>query len=232
MTHNFGGFKKEFWQFFEELKENNNREWFEENKERYKTDIVSPISDFIIDMGEKLKEISPHYNANPKPNGGSMFRIYRDVRFSKDKRPYKENAGIQFRHKLGKDAHAPGFYVHLEPGNLFYGGGVWMPDNAALAKIRDRIVAHPKKWQAVIEDDGIVKKLGGIGGDGLSRPPRGYDPDHKFIDDLKRKSYFAMKHSTDKKLVTKPEFLDEVVCNFNASVPLMTFISDAVGVEF
>jgi uncharacterized protein (TIGR02453 family) len=232
MAQYFDGFKKEFWQFFEELKENNNREWFEENKERYKTDIVSPISDFIIDMGEKLKEISPHYNANPKPNGGSMFRIYRDVRFSKDKRPYKENAGIQFRHKLGKDAHAPGFYVHLEPGNLFYGGGVWMPDNAALAKIRDRIVAHPKKWQAVIEDDGIVKKLGGIGGDGLSRPPRGYDPDHKFIDDLKRKSYFAMKHSTDKKLVTKPEFLDEVVCNFNASVPLMTFISDAVGVEF
>jgi uncharacterized protein (TIGR02453 family) len=232
MAQYFDGFKKEFWQFFEELKENNNREWFEENKERYKTDIVSPISDFIIDMGEKLKEISPHYNANPKPNGGSMFRIYRDVRFSKDKRPYKENAGIQFRHKLGKDAHAPGFYVHLEPGNLFYGGGVWMPDNAALAKIRDRIVAHPKKWQAVIEDDGIVKKLGGIGGDGLSRPPRGYDPDHKFIDDLKRKSYFAMKHSTDKKLVTKPEFLDEVVCNFNASVPLMAFISDAVGVEF
>ncbi len=107
-----------------------------------------------------------------------------------------------------------------------------MPDSTALAKIRDRIVAHPKKWQAVIEDEGIVKKLGGIQGDGLSRPPRGYDPEHKYIDDLKRKSFFAMKHSTDKKLVTKPEFLDEVVCNFNASVPLMTFISDAVGVEF
>ncbi len=87
MTHNFGGFKKEFWQFFEELKENNDRDWFAENKDRYNTDIVGPISDFIIDMGEKLKEISPHYNANPKPNGGSMFRIYRDVRFSKDKRP-------------------------------------------------------------------------------------------------------------------------------------------------
>ncbi len=232
MTQYFKGFTNDFWKFFNELKENNNREWFAENKERYKSDVVNPIMDFIVDMGDRLKEISPHYTAIPKSNGGSMFRIYRDVRFSKDKRPYKENAGIQFRHKLGKNAHAPGFYVHLEHGNLFYGGGIWMPESDTLAKIRDRIVAYPKKWQSVIEDENFGKYFGTVGGKGLKRPPRGYDADHKYIDDLKRKSFFAMHNATDKKLVTKPEFLDEVVKTFDAASPLMAFICDATGAEF
>lgn len=232
MTQYFQGFKNSFWQFFDELKENNNREWFTENKERYKKDVVAPITDFIVDMGERLPEISPHFVANPKANGGSMFRIYRDVRFSADKRPYKEHGGIQFRHKLGKDAHAPGFYIHLEKGNLFYGGGIWMPEAPALAKIRDRIVEKPDAWKKVIEDKNFQAAFDGVGGDGLSRPPRGYDSDHKYIDDLKRKSFFAMKKSTDQKLVKTPEFIDEVVKTFEATTPLMAFISDALNVEF
>lgn len=194
---NFKGFQEPFWQFFDELKENNNREWFTENKDRYKADVVTPCLDFIIDMGERLKDISPHYTAIAKASGGSMFRIYRDARFSNDKRPYKENAGIQFRHKLGKDAHAPGYYLHLEKDNIFYGGGIWMPDNATLGEIRDRICYYPKKWQAVIENEELINTFDGVRGDGLSRPPRGYDADHKYIEDLKRKSFFAMKNGGD-----------------------------------
>lgn len=232
MTRNFKGFKSDFWQFFAELEENNNREWFTANKDRYKSDIVTPIMDFIVDMGERLKEISPHYTAIPKANSGSMFRIYRDVRFSKDKRPYKTNGGIQFRHKLGKNAHAPGYYLHLQRGNLFYGGGIWLPEASALGEIRDRIAYYPKKWQSVIEDEDIIKNFDGIGGEGLKRPPRGYDADHKYIEDLKRKSFFAMKNSSDLSLVEKPEFLDEVVKTFEAATPLMAFISDARGLEF
>ncbi|MCP5380799.1 MAG: DUF2461 domain-containing protein [Kordiimonadaceae bacterium] len=229
---NFKGFQEPFWQFFDELKENNNREWFTENKDRYKADVVTPCLDFIIDMGERLKDISPHYTAIAKASGGSMFRIYRDARFSKDKRPYKENAGIQFRHKLGKDAHAPGYYLHLEKDNIFYGGGIWMPDNATLGEIRDRICYYPKKWQAVIENEDFINTFGGVRGDGLIRPPRGYDADHKYIEDLKRKSFFAMKNGGDYKITKNADFIDEVAKTFDAAAPLMAFICDAKGIEF
>ncbi len=232
MSNYFRGFDNDFWQFFDDIKQNNNRQWFMDNKDHYKNHVVTPIMDFIVDMGQQLPDISPHYSAIPKANGGSMFRIYRDARFSKDKRPYKEHGGIQFRHKLGKNAHAPGFYLHLERGNLFYGGGIWAPESDTLGKIRDRIVEKPKKWQAVIENEDIIKHFSAVGGDGLKRPPRGYDPENKYIEDLKRKSFFAMKHSSDDKLVTTPEFLDEVVKTFEAASPLMAFICDATGVEF
>ncbi|MBL4602390.1 MAG: DUF2461 domain-containing protein [Emcibacteraceae bacterium] len=228
----FNGFTKEFWQFFDELKENNNREWFTDNKERYKSDIVTPCMDFIVDMGERLKDISPHYMAIAKANGGSMFRIYRDARFSKNKSPYKENAGIQFRHKLGKDAHAPGFYINLKKDGIFFGGGIWLPDSTTLGEIRDRICYYPKKWQAVIENEDIINTFGAINGDGLKRPPRGYDADHKYIEDLKRKSFFAMKSEADYKITQNADFIDEVVKTFEAASPLMAFICDAKGIEF
>tara|TARA_R110002096_G_scaffold416576_3_gene619583 strand:+ start:24132 stop:24827 length:696 start_codon:yes stop_codon:yes gene_type:complete len=228
----FNGFKEEFWTFFDELKENNNREWFTENKDRYKSDIVTPCMDFIVDMGERIKDISPHYTAIPKANGGSMFRIYRDARFSKDKRPYKENAGIQFRHKLGKNAHAPGFYINLKKDGIFYGGGIWLPESETLGEIRDRICYYPKKWQAVIENEDIIKNFGGISGDALKRPPRGYEADHKYIEDIKRKSFFAMKNEADYKITHSAKFIDEVVKTFDTASPLLAFICDAKGIEF
>ena len=117
----FQGFPKDFFTFFEDLNVNNNRDWFNENKNRYFDSVVNPISAFIVGMAPRLKKISPHYVADPKPHGGSMFRIYRDTRFSKDKTPYKTHAGVQFRHEAGKDAHAPGFYVHLATEGLFLG---------------------------------------------------------------------------------------------------------------
>ncbi|WP_434111361.1 TIGR02453 family protein [Methylocaldum sp. GT1TLB] len=117
MTKNrFVGFPEDLFRFLEELSMNNNREWFTANKRRYQTSVVAPVSDFIQAMGERLNRISPHFTADPRPNGGSMFRIYRDTRFSHDKRPYKENVGCHFRHVTGKSAHALGFYLHLQPG--------------------------------------------------------------------------------------------------------------------
>src|SRR3954470_13982118 len=97
MAAEFKGFSKDFFAFFKELKANNERPWFEENKERYKASVVAPISDFITAMSPRLAKISKHFIADPRPNGGSMFRIYRDVRFAKDKRPYKEHAAVHFR---------------------------------------------------------------------------------------------------------------------------------------
>lgn len=232
MTDQFTGFNDDFWHFFNDLKENNNREWFAQNKTRYLEKVVAPVSSFIAAIAPGLREISPHYNADPRPNKGSMFRIYRDVRFSKNKQPYKEHAAAQFRHHRGKDAHAPGFYVHLEPGNVSYGGGVWMPPSDVLHKIRTRIVEKPKKWQAVIEDQGILENFDGISGTALIRPPRGFDPDAPHMADLKRKSFFTMKRIGDSDIVTTANFVAEVIKTFEAMTPLMHFISDAVEVEF
>ena len=135
--------------FLRELGANNERPWFEENKARYRAEVRDPMLDFIQAFAEPLAEISPHFRADPRANGGSLFRIYRDTRFSKDKTPYKTNVGAHFRHEAGKDAHAPGFYLHLEPGMCFAGCGVWHPDSPTLGRIRDTIVEKPEEWTRI-----------------------------------------------------------------------------------
>src|SRR5918996_4016229 len=125
--------------FLRDLKQNNDRDWFKANKPRYEKAVLEPALQFIVDFEPHLLAISPHFVADPRPSGGSLFRIHRDTRFSKDKSPYKPYTGIQFRHELGKDAHAPGFYLHLEPGGVFAGAGIWHPDQPTLVRIREAI---------------------------------------------------------------------------------------------
>ena len=130
-------FRPHLFKFLKDLESNNNRDWFQANKARYEDQIKEPALQFISDFGPLLRKVSPHFRADPRPNGGSLFRIYRDVRFAKDKRPYKTHTGIQFRHEAGRDAHAPGFYLHLESGRVFVGAGIWHPDSTSLRKIQD-----------------------------------------------------------------------------------------------
>ena len=227
----FKGFPKDFFQFFKELARNNERPWFEENKERYKSSVVAPMSDFITAMSPRLAKISKHFVADPRPNGGSMFRIYRDVRFAKDKRPYKEHASCHFRHTGAKDVHAPGFYMHFAPDEVRFGGGMWMPEPDALSKIRHAIASGPKAWRKVIEDKGFKTTFKEIHGDALSRPPRGFDPEQPYIDDVKRKSFFAMRESTAQ-AAQSARLLDEVEATFRAAKPLMKFLCEAVGASY
>ena len=117
-------FSKETFSFLKALSENNNREWFSVNRQEYENLIRTPSLAFISDMGRDLPSISPHFIANIRKVGGSLMRIHRDTRFSKDKTPYKVNIGIQFRHKAGKDIHAPGYYVHIAPDGCFIGVGM------------------------------------------------------------------------------------------------------------
>jgi len=142
----FKGFPKDLFAFFEDLNKNNNREWFNANKPRYLESIVEPMGDYIRNIAPLLQRISPHYRADPKPHGGSMFRIYRDTRFSKDKTPYKTHAACHFRHLAHGDAHAPGFYMHLEPGRVMFGGGIWRPSSKHLGLIREFIADNPSAW--------------------------------------------------------------------------------------
>ena len=227
----FAGFPKDFFTFFKELKKNNDRAWFEANKPRYKDSVQAPMSDFIAAMQPRLAKVSKHFVADPKPNGGSMFRIYRDVRFSKDKRPYKEHAACHFRYAGAKDVHAPGYYMHFSDDEVFFGGGMYLPEPAALGKIRDAIVTKPAAWRAVTSDAKLVKTFSGLGGDHmLSRAPKGYDPNHPLVEDLRRKSFFAMREA-DLKLAASPKLPDAVAETFRAAAPLMKFLCAAQGVR-
>ncbi|HTW36034.1 MAG TPA: DUF2461 domain-containing protein [Rhizomicrobium sp.] len=231
MADSFPGFPKDFFAFFRELKANNNRPWFEENKERFKDSVQAPMSAFITAMAPRLKKVSKHFVADPRPNGGSMFRIYRDVRFSKDKRPYKEHAACHFRHALGKDAHAPGFYMHFAPDEVIFGGGLWMPPPDALGKVRDAIAGKSAAWKKVVTEKRFTTAFDGVSGEALSRPPRGYDAEHAFIGDIKRKSFFVM-HEGSVKLASSPKLVDDVADTFAAAGPLMKFLCTAIDAPF
>ncbi len=228
----FDGFPTDFFDFFSELEAHNERGWFEENKPRYEESVVAPCLDFISAMGPELKKISPHFTAIPKKTGGSMFRIYRDTRFSKDKTPYKTNAALHFRHALGKDAHAPGFYLHLEPGQVFFGGGMWLPPSDALKNIRATIDEDQAGWKKVKNNKRLKDLFGALAeGNPLTRPPKGYAQDHPLIEDLKRRSFFAVTNSTAA-AATRPDFIKEVSQAYKAASPLMAFLCKATGASF
>src|SRR6516164_6649363 len=159
-------FNPDVFEFLRRLKRNNNREWFAKNKARYQLVVVEPALSFINDFAPNLYDLSPHFLADARPTRGSLFRIYRDTRFSPDKRPFKTHVGIRFSHSSGKDAHAPVFYLHLEPDNCFAAAGIWHPDNRALTRVRSAIVNDPDRWA------GVREKLA-LEGDRLARPPRG-----------------------------------------------------------
>lgn len=226
----FNGFPADFFAFFQDLARNNTRPWFNGNKARYHESVVNPISAFIVSIAPRLKAISAHYVADPRPHGGSMFRIYRDTRFSADKSPYKTHAGVQFRHEAGKDAHAPGFYVHLAADGLFFGGGVWLPANPQLNRIRDFIVDNARSWSR-IRNARAVRESGGIQGDQLKRPPRGFDPDHPHIEDLKLKSFYVMTEAPAEAAL-QADFVDRVEAAFRRAAPLNRFICDALELRF
>ncbi|TFH21364.1 MAG: DUF2461 domain-containing protein [Myxococcales bacterium] len=231
MTSSFHGFPPDLLRFLRELKANNDREWFNANKQRYREAVLEPMCEFISAMDAVLAKVSDCFVADPRPNGGSMFRIYRDVRFSHDKRPYKEHAACHFRHMAGKDAHAPGFYVHLEPDDVFFGGGIWLAPGPVLQRVREAIVDDTERWMEITGSSAFKRRFGGVGGEGLKRAPRGFDPDHPCIEDLKRKTFFAMSH-VESGLATTDKFIKEVEKTFLALGPFLEFLTHASGHVF
>ena len=223
-------FTPELFRFLAELAAHNERPWFEANKARYRTAIQEPLLRFIADFAPELKEISPHFVADPRPQGGSMFRIYRDVRFAADKSPYKTHAAAQFRHRAAKDVHAPGFYLHLEPGGCFVGVGIWHPDGPTLAAIRAALVADPAGWTSAVGDRAFARAFT-LGGDALKRPPQGFDPAHPLIDDLKRKDFVAMAPLSEEQAMA-PEFLQRFTTHCRAAAPFMRYVAAAIGQPF
>ncbi len=216
--------------FLEELSANNRRDWFNENKHRYEEHVLDVALRFIQSMQAPLARIAPSFDAVPTRVGGSLMRVYRDTRFAKDKAPYKTNVGIQFRHQRAKDVHSPGYYLHIEPSQVFIGTGMWRPESDALRAIRERIAERPVEWCRAIGDDRFRRNFV-LGGESLTRPPRGFDPDHEYIEDIKRKSFIAVRE-LEPDACLKPQFQRTVETTFLAAEPFMRFLCAAIGVRF
>ena len=226
----YAGFEKASIDFLAELAANNNREWFNENKARYEEHVLDVALRFIQSMQDPLAQLAPQFTAVPQRVGGSLMRVYRDTRFSHNKLPYKTNVGIQFRHRRAKDVHSPGYYVHVDPERVFLGAGMWRPEPDSLRAIRERIVAKPAEWKSVLRD-ATFRRHFDLGGESLSRAPRGFDKDHELIEDIRRKSFIAVR-DLDVADCLDPQFQRKVEASFAAATPFMKFLCKAVGVPF
>ncbi|MFK7859820.1 MAG: DUF2461 domain-containing protein [Granulosicoccus sp.] len=223
-------FPKQTIRFLKQLSANNNREWFAENKQRYEDEVRSPALHFIESVQPALTRVSPYIEASTKKVGGSLMRVYRDTRFGKDKTPYKTNIGINFRHVRAKDVHAPGYYLHIEPGDVFFGAGIWHPDSPTLLAVRTLIAEHPGEWKA------LKKKVLGradfeLAGSELKRSPKGFDPEHELIDDLRRKDFIAIC-KLPASSIHNDDFDKTVGRLIKQSAPLMAFICEANDLMF
>ncbi len=226
-------FRTGLFRFLDDLEVNNERAWWQANAERYRVEVKEPALRLIADFGPRLAGISPHFVADPRPNGGSLMRPYRDVRFSADKTPYKTNVGIQFRHEAGRDIHAPGFYLHLEHGACFAGVGLWHPATPIARQIRQAIHDDPSGWEGAAKTGRFLEKWSTTAevGEMLKRVPSGLDPDHRHSDDLRMKSFVAMTRLTQKQ-VTSRDFVDDLADLYAVAAPFAGFLCRAVGVPF
>ena len=226
----FNHFPEETLFFLKNLAENNNRNWFNENKTLYESAVREPALDFIEAMAPELERISPHFRAIPKKVGGSLMRVYQDTRFGHNKTPYKTNIGIQFRHELGKDVHAPGFYVHIENGSCFIGVGIWRPDSKALSQLREFIIDNPSAWKKAKNHKPFQSNFQ-LEGDALKRAPRGYPLDHPLIEDLKRKDFIAVA-PFDEAEIGKTGFCRFVAKHFTQADPFMSYLCMALDAQY
>lgn len=217
-------FTPETFEFLRKLKRNNRREWFEKHRDEYVRFVKEPSIRFISDFAGPLNRISPYLVADPRPHRGSMFRIYRDTRFSPDKRPYKSHAAMHFSHP-GKDVHSPGFYLHMEPGGCFGAAGLWHPESSTLLKVRNAMVHRADEWRAV------RRLVNWDDANRLSRPPRGFSADHEFVDDLKLRDIGVSVDFTEAQ-ITSPRFLQMFTAACKKMSPLAKFLSDALGLKY
>ncbi|HTW59907.1 MAG TPA: TIGR02453 family protein [Terriglobales bacterium] len=217
-------FTPDVFRFLSRLKRNNNRDWFLAHKQEYEKFVQQPALQFIRDFAAPLYEISPYLVADARPSRGSLFRIYRDTRFSHDKRPYKTHVAMRFSHR-GKDVHSPGFYLHLESSGCFAACGLWHPEAATLLRVRNAIVSRAEEWR------GVRKLLNWDDAGKLSRPPRGFPCDHEFVEDLKLRDLGTSVDFTVEQACSA-RFMTTVAGACRKMAPLGRFLSSALGLEF
>ena len=220
----FEGFSKKTIIFLKNLKRNNNRPWFERHREEFERDVKLPMQSMIVALQPHFQRFAPEVEADPRR---SLFRIYRDVRFSKDKSPYKTHVAAHFVPRgRAKGIEGPGYYFHIEPGQVFIGVGIYMPPSDQLKKIRQAIAAQPETFLSIIKDPPFKKLFGKLEGEKLHRTPQGYEPDHPMAEWLKFKQFFVFVEWPESKCFKK-SFVTDVARVCETAVPLVRFLNNA-----
>jgi len=221
--------------FFRGLARHNAKPWFEAHRADYEQAVVAPMRALIEELDVRLAHFAPEITGHPRR---SMFRIYRDVRFSKDKSPYKTNAGCWFWHRdadprVGDSAEGggAGFYFHLQPGSSFTGAGIWMPPRPLLGKLRDAIAENPKRFERVVKNPGFVRRFGGLDDEHtLKRMPRGFAETHPAARWLKFQSFVSGRELSDKQ-ITSPRLATLLQEDFSKLLPLVRWLNGALGLK-
>ena len=217
----FEGFPREGIRFLERLKRNNNRPWFQKRKADYEEYVRFPMQCLIASLAQRMADSAPEIEFNPKK---SIFRIYRDVRFSNNKAPYKTNIAASFQLRgVRAPTEAPGLYVGIEPGEIYVGGGLYMPSGDQLKAIRKSMVDRPDEFLALVENRRFKRRLGGIQGDRLQKAPLGYPKDHPMIKHLRHKQFYVGIERGHAPCL-KPSFLDLVAGVFEDTMPLVRWL--------
>lgn len=222
-------FSKGTFDWLDAIQANNNKAWFEEHRDEYESTVREPALAYIAAMVPELRRISKHFTAIAKRSGGSLMRVHRDMRFAHHSEPYKTNIGIQFRHERGRDVHAPGFYLHVEPGQCFLGAGIWRPEPRALRAIRQEIADRPAAWRRVATARFREKFV--LSGDRLTRPPKGFAADAPCIEDLQRKDFIALTEISDA-FVRRGSLPRDSAELYARAAPLMRFLCGALDLDF
>lgn len=217
--------KIETLKFIEDLDKNNNREWFQANKKAFEAaqDNLIAFTGYLI--GEVGKFDDAVAAIDPK---SCVFRIYRDIRFSKDKSPYKINLG-SYISPGGRKSMQPGYYFHLQPGGSFAAGGKHLPDGGEKLKIRNAIAADTAGFLKIVDKTSFKEQFGEMRGELLKAAPKGFDPDHKAIQYLKLKEFMAFVELNDDKFLTGAEFPNSLVAVFKEMYPLVAYLRNALG---
>ncbi|HBV63090.1 MAG TPA: TIGR02453 family protein [Rhodopirellula sp.] len=220
----------QLFEFLSDLSVNNRRDWFKANKGRYDSDVLDPSVELVSQLVQPLAKLAPMLLAAPKRHGGSVMRIYKDTRFSRDKTPYKTAVGISFRHEADGTIHAPGVYLHLDPRASFLGVGCWRPQRSALVAIRSAIEEHPAGWKRCVTNKRFRQHFE-LAGDSLQTAPRGIPRDHPQIQDLRRIDFIGTA-PLEISEICAPDFVDQLKTQVKAAKPFMTFLCDALNVPY
>jgi uncharacterized protein (TIGR02453 family) len=222
MTNKMPTFTETGLKFLKKLKRNNNREWFREHKNVYEESVRRPMIELVNVLAERFEDFAPEAVADPKT---SLFRIYRDTRFSKDKSPYKTYVAASFPVRgLGKNEGA-GFYFHIGPSELLIAGGVYRPMPDDLRSVRDHVALRYKRLDSIVTARQFRRMFGELTGDRLSRTPRGFPVDHPADKFLRHKDFLA-ERLLDPVQAIRPDFVVTLVETFRAMRPLIQFLNE------
>ncbi|MFA5685437.1 MAG: DUF2461 domain-containing protein [Lysobacteraceae bacterium] len=217
--------------FLADLARHNDKDWFQAHRDDYEQHVRQPFQRLLSDLQPALTAISPHFHADPRALGGSLYRIHRDIRYSHDKSPYKPWQGARLFHQRRRETPTPAFYLHWQPGESFIGAGIWHPEPPTLHRLRQFIFDNPASWRAAAHDPALRQDFTLHDGDKLIRPPRGFPVDFEFIEDLKHRN-LVLWRSLDDATMTGPGLRPLIERDLQRLAPLVDYLCAGLDLEF